>query len=125
MGRKKISTRDKLLNSNTQTQAKADKYEDVAMQLLVDPNVLGEHIALFNKVAEQYDEIVVESPIFIYQNLDLIKLRVTYFSLSMNDKFEEEKESITDNMKESVLNNNYIIYLQTVSDYYSNKNNSK
>lgn len=119
MSRKKNSTCKKIQKNKND---KKDKNDDIVMQLLEDPNVLGEHITLFNNVVSQYDEIAVETPIFIYQNLDLIKLRIAYFSLSMNDKLEEEKESVTDNVKESILNNDYINYLQTVSNYYSQNN---
>ena len=122
MGKKKISSRNKLLGIKSEAPQKVNKYEDVAMELMNDDNVIGEHIALFNKVAEQYNDINVESPIFIRENLDLVKLRVEYFLISMRDKLEEEKESVTDIMKEKVLDNHYIAYLKTVSDYYSNKN---
>ena len=115
-------SRNELLGIDTKPK-KVDKYAQITLDLLEDGNVVTEHIGMFTKVCDKYPDNEIESPIFIRENLDLIDVRIQYFKLSLQDKMKEEEESITDDMKEILNNNDYINYLETVFNHYINNKN--
>lgn len=120
---KNRKTREELLGIEPKPVKKVDKYAQVTMQLLEDNNVVAEHIEMFNKVCDKYPDSEIESPIFIRENLDLIEVRIEYFKVSLQDKMQEEADSVSDDMREILSNNDYIQYLETVFNHYKTLNN--
>ena len=87
---------------------------ELQFELLNSDRVTGEQIRLFNEAVIEFPENNVENPLFILDNVDLMKARLEYFKLSMANFIEKNNDSVTDNMSELLTNNKYINYVQTI-----------
>jgi hypothetical protein len=88
---------------------------------LNDENVLGDHIVHYNILCTEMPDNKIENPIFIYENLSLMKMRLEYYQLSMTNMIDENDDSVTDNMKIILNENNYVKYLNATIEYYESK----
>lgn len=97
-------------------QRNLDTGADLQLELLNSDRITGDQIKLYNETVLEFPENNVENPLFILDNVELMKTRLEYFKLSMSNFINKNNDSVTDNMSELLTNNKYVIYVQTILD---------
>jgi len=107
MSNKKLTTRDKLMKKQ------AKEMEDQIMdQLLENNRVTPEQIRLYTKAKHALKDVNVENPMYVLDNVDLMKLRYEFYNESILDVIRKNDDSLTEESAQKLLNNEYTIYLK-------------
>ena len=115
--------KNKTHNGNRESLLKTknlDKESLLQCELIDNDKITGEQINLFNAAVYEFPQITVENPIFIINNLELMKSRLEFYKLSMKDFIDKNDDSVTENMSTILTKNKYINYVQTMIDSVKN-----
>ena len=110
-------------NDSRQALKESKKKDDFSLlqeELIASDRVTGDQIKLFVIATEDYPSNKVEDPLFILDNIELMKTRLEYFKLTMQTFINKNTDSVTENMSELLTNNTYVTYLQNMIDSIKN-----